>query len=207
MYTYVETKTEQKKATEVCFCIMEQIARKLRSKYKMKVSILPIGSQKVNLITKNEQGVFDLDYNLLLGHLPEVFLNNPKRLKDVIRGWCDMIINREYTNCGKDSTSSLKYIFRKKDGSMTFTMDIGIIASVKNRKPLRLIYDKPSNAYIWNEMTMKYDIMNKNINLLRKEGKANELRDIYLAKKNDSKYRDRKSAQILLETVNELMRK
>lgn len=208
MYTYVSTRSEGKKALNECTPIVEEIAKMLRSKYKMRVQIESIGSKRVNLMTKDNNGVFDVDYNLVLTRCPVELYNRPKKLKDTIRGWLDTIINRDYTNCGKDSTSSLKYIFHKKDGTMKFTMDIGIIVSNGGKKlPLRLIYNKTSNAYIWNEMTMKYETMYQKIKALHKAGKAMKLREKYLDKKNNPKYKDRKSAQILLETVNEMIKK
>ena len=53
-------------------------------------------------------------------------------------------------------------------------------------------------------MTEKYSQLAALVKMLNKQGKKNELRERYLEKKNDSKYIERASMQILAEAVNEL---
>lgn len=185
---------------------LEEVAAKLRKKYEMKIAIQTVGSNAVNLITKDSKGTFDLDFDLLITQCPTELKDNPKKLKDLIRGWLDEAIDRMYTRCGKDSTSALTYIFHEKnDTKMIYSMDIGILTMAgKNQPLLRLIFDKPKQVYIWNQMTERYNQLAASVKLLNKKGKKNELRKRYLEKKNDSKYIDRASMQILAEAVNEL---
>ena len=206
MYTLVENKKERQAAVAACMKPLEEVAAKLRKKYNMKIAIQTVGSNAVNLITKDSKGTFDLDFDLLITQCPAELRDNPKKLKDLIRGWLDEAIDRMYTRCGKDSTSVLTYIFHEKNNTeMIYSMDVGILTMAgKNQPVLRLIFDKPKQVYIWNQMTERYNQLAASVKLLNKKGKKNELRKRYLEKKNDSKYIERASMQILAEAVNEL---
>lgn len=206
MYTLVENQKERQAAVAACMKPLEEVAAKLRKKYKMKIAIQTVGSNAVNLITKDSKGTFDLDFDLQITNCPAELRDNPKKLKDLIRGWLDESIDRMYTRCGKDSTSALTYIFHKKnDSQMVFSMDIGILTMAgKNQPMLRLIFDKPKQVYIWNQMTERYNQLAASVKVLNKQGKKTELRNRYLEKKNNPKYIDRASVQILAEAVNEL---
>lgn len=149
MYQYV-TKSKIKPYKNICRNMLQQLASELRKKYGMITQIQLIGSGANNLVTRNGNGSFDLDYNLLLQSVPDEFTKNTARLKDTIRSELDRHIVDGFSH-GQDSTASVTYIYHK-DGKECFHFDLGVILCGADRQSYRLINDKTNNAYIWNEI-------------------------------------------------------
>ena len=115
MYTYV-TKTELKPYKTFCHKVLTELQQQLKTEGII-VSINLIGSGAENLVTQNDNGEFDLDYNLTLTAIPEKYLDNLHALKDKIRTGLDKIMSQKSPSeitfhtppHGQDSTSVITY--------------------------------------------------------------------------------------------------
>lgn len=65
--------------------ILEELKERLEEKYGLKSLIMVVGSVKRNLVTVDENGHFDLDYNLCFIKVPQEVRDNLQGLKDRVR--------------------------------------------------------------------------------------------------------------------------
>lgn len=149
MYQYV-TKSKIKPYKNICRNMLQQLVSELRKKYGMITQIQLIGSGANNLVTRNGNGSFDLDYNLLLQSVPDECTKNTARLKDTIRSELDRHIISGFSY-GQDSTASVTYVYHR-NGRECFHFDLGIILCGSDERSYRLINNKVQSVYIWNEV-------------------------------------------------------
>jgi len=181
--------------------MLQQLVSELRKKYGMITQIQLIGSGANNLVTRNGNSSFDLDYNLLLQSVPDELMRNTVRLKDTIRTELDRHITDGFSH-GQDSTASVTYIYHKDDKEC-FHFDLGVILCGADGQSYRLINDKINNAYIWNEIMDTRNIR-RMAQAIHKRKDWNHLRENYLDLKNDHlKHHDTiPSYDIYAEAVN-----
>ena len=184
MYKYVPKK-EASQYKRYCSNLLVSLRDSLKKEEKIIVTCQLIGSGAKNMVTRNGKGPFDLDYNLVLSSIPEEYANNPGKVKEIVRLRLDALIKEDKKNIspGKNSTSSITYIFHSHGKKkVDFKLDIAIILEDK-KTAYRLIYDKPQNQYIWNELP-HYAHLPEKVEWIKKSGKTNDLRDDYLRLKN-----------------------
>lgn len=175
-----------------------------------------IGSYAKHMVTRNGDLPFDLDFNLeIQGELPKKS-SELQKLKTLIRSEMDRLITKSkvyhqsFTH-GKDSTSAITYILHHHDSpNVKFSFDIGIVSRNKNGNLQRLIHDKKSNRFLWNEAKNSKDI-EKHAKSLKISGYTEEIKLIYLTKKNfylnKGDIESHPSFNVYIETINELYKK
>ena len=172
-----------------------------------------VGSGARNMVTRNGDGPFDLDYNLEIIKASEEYWSDLRHLKDTIRILLD---KAEKLNCfseSQDSTSCLTALLHfKDDPTVKFKFDIAIVSRNSKGKLCRLIHSKNAwgygkDQYVWNEIPDSHDIAQK-ARRLKAEGLWLTVRDQYIDRKNMYLSRrwdkDHPSFIAYIETVNEL---
>ena len=205
MYSYVP-KNESRRFRIFCSDKLNQLKQDLKNK-GYEVDFYLVGSGMKNLVTRNENESFDLDYNI-------EFLNvsisqlNPQELKNYIMSFLNKItVENEsvFRNC-QDSTSAItsRLVF---GGKLQFSFDVAILAKNKDGDFCRLIHNKKAdeNSYHWDKIPKSKKVY-KRFEKLKSAGHFNKLRDTYLDKKNfylihNDHYHS--SFTIFKETVNQ----
>lgn len=211
MYKYV-VEREIKRYRSHCSNIMEQLRDMLNEKYDINTqfSLVGSGGDSRNMVTRNGDGSFDLDYNLVIISMPNAFWDNLKRLKDTVRDSLNRIVGNTWFSDGKDSRSVITSILHFKDSpKVEFSFDIAILAKNSNGNLCRLIHNNKgcrNENFTWNEVPSSHNLKDKAY-ALKTNGLWNELRAVYLDKKN--MYLSRRddnhpSFIIYIESVNEL---
>jgi hypothetical protein len=172
-----------------------------------------VGSGARNMVTRNGDGSFDLDYNLEITKASEEYWNDLRHLKDTIRILLD---KAEKLNCfseSQDSTSCLTALLHfKDDPTVKFKFDVVIVSRNSKGKLCRLIHNKNAwgygkDQYVWNEIPDSHDIAQKT-RRLKAEGLWLTVRDRYIDRKNMylSRWWDKDHPSFIayIETVNEL---
>ena len=181
MYEYV-AKSVVKPYKAYCQSLLNSLKDNLKKKEGISVEIKLIGSGASNMVTRNGKEPFDLDYNIVINSVPDSYLKAPGKLKDVVRKLLDSLINEKFSY-GQDSTSSITYILHSLNNkTVEFRMDFALIRK-DNSTTFRLIHDKKQDSYIWNELP-NYGLIPKKVDQIRKNGKMNELKALYLQLKN-----------------------
>ena len=171
-----------------------------------------IGSGARNMITRNGEGPYDLDYNLLIMKAEERYWNDLRLLKETVRNALNRAERREFFSDAQDSTSCLTALLPFKDTlNVEFSFDVAIIKKNPNGNYVRLIHNKNVYAlgwdqYTWNEVPNSHQVKNK-ADKLKEKGVWQEVRGKYLEKKNmylSWKDRNHPSFVVYVEAVNEV---
>lgn len=189
--------------------LLKEVQKKLRKENKITMEIFLTGSGKYNFITCTNDGIFDLDYNILIHKIPDEYKNNPGKLKDLIRRTIDELRNSDKPtdikiSFGKNSKVPITYIV-SKNSQKIMSADIAIhMCNRKTKNISRLVLDKTDGHYSWEEVSYKFQSseMTENIKLINKNSLSDKLRSGYLKKKE--KLSNANSFELLYQTVNEV---
>ena len=155
-----------------------------------------VGSGARNMITRNGEGPYDLDYNLLVMKANDEY-RDPRLLKDTIRNALNKAVG------GK--------LYFKDTPNVEFSFDVAITTKNKNGNYMRLIHNKNVYAlgldqYTWNEVPKSHQVKDR-ADKLKRAGLWQKVRDRYLEKKNMYLFRqnhDHPSFVVYVEAVNEV---
>ncbi len=201
MFKYVD-KEERRQLSEVCEEILFSVQRSVRSYFSFEFSLIGSGMKK--LITKNgDNGHFDLDYNIILKKDKMNLSSSPDKIRQIFLEAFNLFNSQFGFNYAQDSTSVItsKLVYKSK---LYFSFDVAVLKEGNNGNYYKLIYDKHSNRYIWNEVKLSKDYMVK-FKAIKDEGYWPQFKIRYLELKNMHLRRNDeiKSFSIFLETINE----
>ncbi|MFJ6921152.1 MAG: hypothetical protein ACIRZX_08590 [Lactobacillus crispatus] len=207
MYRFVKY-SQVKPYANICRKGLAKMQKKVRSKHHLTMQIDLIGSGKNRVVTRNGNQPFDLDFNIYLKKIPANLVDNPKKIKGIIKGNLDEVLKNTGFSAGKNSTSAITYIMHKNSKvKKDFSFDVGILSySNSAHNWQRLIYDKANNRYIWNELFDSCGIEKREKILYSTASLAEKVRTTYLEKKNENlQSSNRKSSyQLYIEAINEV---
>ncbi len=199
MYHFVDQKTCKMLRVQ-CEEILKSVQKELVEYFTFQ--FLLIGSGERRLVTQNEDGVFDLDYNLILMKDKKGLVDDPKRIKELfLNAFHKAHPNLPFKNSTSVITSNLRL------GDIHFSFDCAIVCEGNNGNLYKIVFDKP-DRYIWNEVRHTKDF-NAKYRYLLSENEFPCIKDLYLKKKNQHLRQNDgvQSFSILVETVNEIMQK
>lgn len=205
MYQFANQK-DVRELTKWCDGIINEVQKEVREYVTFSFNL--IGSGGKRLVTQNGDEAFDLDYNLIIQKDKQGLIDDPKRLKNIIRNAFDKVLreNVQGYNGAKDSKSVITITFA--DGvKRTFSFDVAIYVEADNGYIYRLINDKNTGRYIWNQIPKSKNYEDK-IQAIKENGEWEDFKKRYLElKKMHLRRRDGiKSFSIFLEALNEFYR-
>lgn len=198
--------SEVKELETWCMEILHTVQDEVREYFTFDIRL--IGSGDKRLVTQNSDECFDLDYNIILQKDKKGLLDNPKQIKDIFVARFNKILKQYvsgYTHVS-DSTSvvTVKII---RNNRLEFSFDVAIIVEGDDGYFYRLINDKNTGRYIWNQVANSKNYFAK-FKAIKENGYWMEFKKRYLINKNRHlSYQDGvKSFSIFLETLNEFYR-
>lgn len=86
MYQYVES-NEVKRYRSYCSKVLEDVRDDLYDSFGINTNFSLVGSggDARNMVTRNGNAPFDLDYNLYIISMPDEFWNDLRKLKETVR--------------------------------------------------------------------------------------------------------------------------
>lgn len=193
MYKYIASNKLSGPKSEV-ESILEKLRVRLEEKYGLKSTIMVLGSVKRNLVAVDEDGYFDLDYNICFVKVPQEIRNNLQGLKDQVRSALDAVTDTDFYY-GQGSTSVIT--LEKADRS--YSLDLGILVRNKNGQYCRLIRDNKSGNYQLQEIKLLYNTEMQE-KYIQQHSAMKRVSDLYLRRKNQNPEID--SFHLYLEVVN-----
>ena len=202
--------SEAKRYRSDCTNVLKETCELLKEK-GISAQFSLVGSGARNMITRNGDGPYDLDYNLLVMKADNES-RDPRLLKDTIRNALNKAVGGKFFSDAQDSTSCLTAIlYFEKSPDIKFKFDVAITTKNKNGNYMRLIHNKNVYAlgldqYTWNEVPNSHQVKDK-ADEIKEEGLWQEVRDRYLEKKNmylSWQDRNHPSFVVYVETVNEV---
>ncbi len=201
MYEYVG-KTERDAVVELSDKLIKAVQKSVSNYFTFDIRL--IGSGEKRLLTKNGvNGEFDLDYNLVLHKDKQGIISNQKKIKEIFLNSFNIFAPSYGFKSSQDSTSVItsKIV---RNGRLSFSIDIAILIEGNNGNYYKLIFDKLSGRYFWNEIkkTKNYQSKYKKI---KKNGDFVKFRSKYIYNKNRflRNNSDVNSFSVFLETLNE----
>ena len=203
--------SEAKRYRSDCSDVLKETCELLKEK-GISAQFSLIGSGARNMITRNGEGPYDLDYNLLIMKAEEKYWNDLRLLKETVRNALNRAERNEFFSDAQDSTSCLTALLHFKDTpNVEFSFDVAITTKNKNGNYMRLIHNKNVYAlgrdqYTWNEVPNSHQVKDK-ADKLKKTGVWQEVRDRYLEKKNmylSWRNHNHPSFVVYVEAVNEV---
>ena len=198
--------SEAKRYRSDCSRTLKKTCELLRAK-GISAQFTLVGSGARNMITRNGDGPYDLDYNLLIMKAEERYWNDLRLLKETVRNALNRAERREFFSDAQDSTSCLTALLHFKDTpNVEFSFDVAIIAKNRNGNYMRLIHNKLWNQYTWNEVPHSHQVTDR-ANELKNAGLWKKVRDRYLDKKNiylSRQDHNHPSFVVYVEAVNEV---
>ena len=203
--------SEAKRYRSDCSDVLKETCELLKEK-GISAQFSLIGSGARNMITRNGEGPYDLDYNLLIMKAEERYWNDLRLLKETVRNALNWAERNEFFSDAQDSTSCLTAIlYFEKSPDIKFKFVVAITTKNKNCNYMRLIHNKNVYAlgldqYTWNEVPNSHQVKDK-ADEIKEEGLWQEVRDRYLEKKNmylSRQDRNHPSFVVYVEAVNEV---
>ena len=201
MYKYV-SKEERDSLAKACEEIILSVQKIVKEYFTFEYRL--IGSGQKRLITRNgDSGPFDLDYNFILKKDKQELISYPEKIKNIFINAFNEVnpeLNFKYaSNSTSVITSKLAL-----GGKLEFSFDVAIMIEGNNGNLYKLIFDKISGRYLWNEVrkTKNYSAKFKRI---KEEGYWEDFKERYLYNKNLHLTRNEEtpSFSVFLETLNE----
>ena len=184
----------------------EEIIKEVQKEVKeyLTFSFNLIGSGGKRLVTQNAEEAFDLDYNLVIQKDKQGLIDDPKRLKNIVRNAFDVVLRESVDgyNGAKDSKAVITITF--SDGvKRTFSFDVAIYVEADNGYMYKLINDKNTGRYIWNQLPKSKNYEEK-MQAIKENREWEDFKYTYLELKN--KYlrsgNNVKSFSVFLEALN-----
>jgi hypothetical protein len=201
MYQYIE-KDDRKVLTAICESILHNVQDLVRDYFTFEIKL--IGSGEKRLITQNgATGYFDLDYNIILKRDKMGLISNPEEIRKIFLNAFNKFNPQYGFKYAQDSTSVITS--RLVSGNqLRFSFDIAILSEGNNGNYYKLIYDKVSQRYIWNEVRKSRDYAPK-FKAIKEKGYWLQFKKRYLELKNAHLRKNDgiQSFSIFLETINE----
>ncbi len=216
MYKFVE-ESVIKPYRQSCSRDLTQLRDTLKENYEIitQFSLVGSGSDSRNMVTRNGDGPFDLDYNLQIISMPDKYWDDLRYLKETIRRSLNNIVEHDWFSDSSDSTSVLTAILHFQNSpQFEFSFDVSILAKNNQGNWCRLIHNKNAwglgnDQYTWTEVPSSHNIKNK-AKKLKDNRLWNKVRDTYIAKKNlylSRRDNEHSSFTIFVESINEIYNK
>lgn len=183
MYHEIENKSFFHEMKQLCGKIMQELCHNLKKDYDMGVTPILIGSGARNMILQNANEAVDLDYNLIIKR--NGYSENGKDIKNAVQNCFNKVLRSYSLNDCEDSTSCLssRLIQLSNYQYFQFKIDVAIIDEDDDGVWYRLIHNKHTKKYYWNETPNDIET-NKKAKFIKNHGSWEEVRSQYLYLKN-----------------------
>ena len=201
-YTYAK----QRDVTELnkwCLDIIHNVQRDLKEYFTFDIRL--VGSGEKRLVTIDSNGLFDLDYNLIIQRDKQDLINDPKAIKNLFMQAFKLELNKVVK--GFNYVSDSKSVVKNEivyDNRLQFKFDVAIMVKADNDSYYKLVNDKRSGNYIWNQIKDSKNYVERFL-AIKHAGLFEQFKDRYLELKNIHSRRgdDVQSFSIFLETLND----
>lgn len=178
--------SECRRYRQDCAKVLTQVRDELRDEKDIITQFTLVGSGARNMVTRNGNGPFDLDYNLESIKAPDEYRNDLRKLKDTVRVLLDKASGLKCFTESQNSTVALTALLHFKDEpQVEFSFDVVIVARNRDGTLCRLVnnkhdsYNGMQGQYVWNERPNSHNVKEK-ADKIKRKGKWLEVRERYV---------------------------
>lgn len=194
-----ELKPAKKQLMELIHKVQDEVRDSFTFQYKF------VGSVQRNMVTwdvKSNVG-FDFDVNIIVNDYDGDF--DAKNIKKIlVRAFNNHAWKYGYDFC-EDSTRVFTIKVKdRKNSRIRYSCDFAIVNDYGNNQQEYIRYNKKRNNYTWEEQTKGFYCLPEKIKFCKDNQLWQEVREIYLDKKNYNTDSNKKSRSIFAETIHEV---
>ena len=193
--------------------IINQVQDELREQFTFDYKF--IGSSSRNMITydpKTNKG-YDFDINIEVNDFDEYY--SAKELKEILINTFNQVIKLTYpyASCQNNTRVFTIKVYEEnpcciniialRSPKIEYSCDFAIVNTINDYQQEYIRFNKNTHEYSW-QMQCKGYLLSKKEAYIKKNKLTNELRKIYLYKKNFNTNPNKKSRALYAEAVNEL---
>lgn len=164
-----------------------------------------IGSASRNMITcdfKTNVG-YDFDVNIRVNDKDEDY--SAYEIRNILREAFNKfayIYDYDYPEDGQ-RVMTIK-VKDTENSRIIHSCDFAVVHDASDGRQQYIRYNKKDNSYYWEYQPKGFYLIDEKIEIIKKSGKWNDLRDLYLDKKNSNTNKDKKSRSLFAESVNNI---
>ena len=194
-------RTEYQPLKNQIILILNEVQDEVRDDFTFQYHF--IGSTKRKMITRDMKSNigFDFDVDLTVNDDEEDY--DPDEIRNILRNAITKVSRRYgFTKC-EDST---RVITIKMTNPWRSTIEHSCdFAIVYGNQYIR--FNKGTQTYTWEYQSKKHNDIEKRADILKKNGYWDEVRTVYLDKKNCNTNPDKHSRSLYFETINEVYKR
>ena len=193
--------------------IINQVQDELREQFTFDYKF--IGSSSRNMITYDPNTIkgYDFDINIEVNDFDENY--SAKELKEILINTFNQVIKLTYpyASCQNNTRVFTIKVYEEnpcciniialRSPKIEYSCDFAIVNTINDYQQEYIRFNKNTHEYSW-QMQCKGYLLSKKEAYIKKNKLTNELRKIYLDKKNFNTNPNKKSRALYAEAVNEL---
>ena len=194
-----ELEPEKKQLMELIHKVQDEVRDSFTFQYKF------VGSVQRNMVTwdvKSNAG-FDFDVNIMVNDDDEKF--DAKKIKNILMCAFNKYARKYRYDFCEDSTRVFTIKVKdRKNSRIRHSCDFAIVNDYDNNQQKYIRYNKKRKNYTWEEQTKGFYCLPEKIEFCKDNQLWQEVREIYLDKKNYNMDSNKKSRSIFAETIHEV---
>lgn len=194
-----ELKPAKKQLMELIHKVQDEVRDSFTFQYKF------VGSVQRNMVTwdvKSNAG-FDFDVNIMVNDDDEKF--DAKKIKNILMCAFNKYARKYGYDFCEDSTRVFTIKVKdRKNFRIRHSCDFAIVNDYGDNQQQYIRYNKQKNNYTWEEQTKGFYCLPEKIEFCKDNQLWQEVREIYLNKKNYNMDSNKKSRSIFAETIHEV---
>lgn len=190
--------------------ILNQVHRILRKDFTFQHKV--VGSYSRDMITYDVKSNIGFDFDVDIYPHDEDNNLSPKEIKLLFKQALDKIARQYGYDYAEDSTRVLTIKVKdRKNSRILYSVDFAFVNDYKDGKGHKcqqyIHFSKKQNKYSWNEQSHGFYRLPEKMDWLEENDLWEEMREIYIDKKNRNDNPHKRSRSLLAEAVNETYHK
>ena len=164
-----------------------------------------IGSASRNMITRDEDSNigYDFDVNIRVNDDDENY--NAEEIKKILmNGFNKFNYLFKYDYCEDSKRVITIKVKDKKNSRILHSCDFAVVYDCSDGRQQYIHFNKQQNSYAWEYQPKGFYQIDEKIQEIKEAGYWQDVRDLYLEKKNNNEDLNKKSRSIFAETINEI---
>lgn len=209
MYEFEYVKPEEwKPVRDELFEIIHALQDEVREHFTFQFRF--VGSSARNMITRNRWGNKGFDFDVDIEINPPKKNYTPRQIRNILHQGLDRVIHpdgRRYSDYdyAEDSTRVLTIKVKDQANSLIrHSCDFCIVRKDEDGEKMYIRHNKLLGTYTWEYQSQDFKALPEKVAWIKKNGYWQEVRDLYLQKKNRNLITNKHSRSIFAETVQEV---
>lgn len=196
----------KKELTQIIYSVQDDVRQYFTFQFYF------VGSIEHNMVTYDVKSNIGFDFDVDIHVNVDRCNLSAKKIKTKIRLALNKIAHRYGYDDAEDSTRVITIKVKdKKNSKILYSCDFAIVNDYTdddgNERQEYIHFNKKQNSYSWQEQTQGFYLLDEKVEWIRGKGYWDEIRELYLYKKNMNDILNKHSRSIYAETIHEICQK